>query len=465
MTRDEVVAHILERWAETASLAQILRDLARQLETSHDDEQEDELDRTRSAVPTPEELFQLLRAPDDQRDVVMMRLLWAAGLRSGELRALRAGDHDHTVGTLFVRGGKGDKDRYVLLDPVTNRLLKAWTWNQPPEQLLFPLGSHALRLVVIKWARKIGLLQKYAAVGLRFSPHSFRHSFATHLYQGGMQPESVRFLLGHEDMETTLLYVHGDIRVWRERFLQALVRDASTPQPPSHGKGPPESGPYRREVVAWILATVPPEGRLEEVVTALGQLRLGTMPSDERELVDALSGEIRFPDVVLGSRLPLMLSPDWIERLSCASGAPVLVRFLCGSGVLPAELPEVTDFDFKTGIAKVGARHVVVDPGTAHSVREHPEALAIEPEAAEALLWEGARKIGLAARYEGLGRTFTSNSLRCFFASRLCEGGMDLVALHNLLGHRSWATTQALALASPGRFRAEYLKCHPLASA
>lgn len=460
-TRDEVVAHILQQWAETASLANILRGLCLVLEPPDEDEEDE---RAKSAAPPVEEMFELLRAPSDQRDVLVIRILWAAGLRTGELCKLRVADYDSTVGTLFVRGGKGDKDRYVLLDPVTNRLLQAYVWNQPPQSPIFSVGKDAVRHAISKWARKIGLVQKYKALGLRFSPHSIRHCFATHLYRGGMRVESVQYLLGHEEVATTGLYIHGDITVWSERFHDAL--DRVSPPPPGAapaGRLLPDSGTYRAEVVEWILRHVPPEGRLEDVVAALGQLRLLEMPTADRELVDVLSGEVSFPDLVLGSRLPLSLSSHWIEQLSSASGAPVLVQFLSGSGVLPHDLPGLSEFDYRTGIFKVGGRYAVVDRDTARLVRQHPEALQVTPAAVEALLLEAARKIGLVERYAALDRRFTSNCLRYYYASRLCEARMDMLALHNLLGNLSSATTQAFAAASPLAYQAEYLKCHPLA--
>lgn len=123
------------------------------------------------------------------------------------MHKLRVADHDHTVQTLFIRAGKGDKDRYVLLDPVTNRLLKAWVWNHSPERHIFPIGPGAIAEVVNRWAGKVGLTQKYADLGLRFSTHSIRHGMATHCYAGNAAGRSP----GHDSAGTTKLYIHGDI--------------------------------------------------------------------------------------------------------------------------------------------------------------------------------------------------------------------------------------------------------------
>ena len=234
--------------------------------------------------------------------------------------------------------------------------------------------------------------------------------------------------------------------------------------PTSTLREPAQHGPQLREVLDWILSSVAAEGRLKEVVAALIELQIARIPRDERELVETLAGEIGFPEVALGSRLPLALSTFWTERLTAACRMPVLVQFLLASGVLPTALPSLAPFNFEAGVAKVAERYVVVDRATLQAVQAQPEVLLLTPEEAEAMLMDAAQETGLQSRYEGLGRKFTPISLRFAFASRLIERGLDLLVVHNLVGNYSWATTDSYAAATPLVYQADYLKYHPLAN-
>jgi site-specific recombinase XerD len=103
-----------------------------------------------------------------------------------------------------VRAGKESKDRYCLADPHTLSLLKL---DGPPQESLFGLHtSKSMETLVARLASETGLDRVYAARGEHLTPHSFRHAFATHLYLNGLELVSLRRLLGHEDLATTLVY-------------------------------------------------------------------------------------------------------------------------------------------------------------------------------------------------------------------------------------------------------------------
>lgn len=161
-----------------------------------------------AAIPTREEVGILLQAATVQpRDYLLMRLLYATGVRVGEVVALRWADVNWDELTIFVRDGKGDKDRYVLVDPTTLRLLAERKGESTPEMTLFGIKARAADKQFRKFARQTGLFQKYGEQGLGLAPHSFRHAFATHSYENGMDVYSLQALLGHEFLSTTYIYI------------------------------------------------------------------------------------------------------------------------------------------------------------------------------------------------------------------------------------------------------------------
>lgn len=169
-----------------------------------DEEQQDEPEESGVATPTVDEVFQLLDTPDNLRDRAMLRAYYATGLRRNEL--LECTPHDVSAGELriFARTGKLGKDRYVLLDPRTLQMLQEWG------------GEHG-KLIGIKEVRageifreaadRCGLRAKYAEQGLALTLHSLRHAFASHLYANGMSMASIKRLMGHARLATTVIYL------------------------------------------------------------------------------------------------------------------------------------------------------------------------------------------------------------------------------------------------------------------
>jgi len=163
---------------------------------------------------------QLINTPDPKssffsRDVAILELLYASGLRATELCELKWRDVNFEVGALRVIG-KGRKERVV---PVGQAALEAMQryikedrpkFERQPMDVLFlsrtgkPLERIALWMLVEKHARKSGLLQS------GISPHVLRHCFATHLIGGGADLRIVQELLGHSDISTTQIYTHVD---------------------------------------------------------------------------------------------------------------------------------------------------------------------------------------------------------------------------------------------------------------
>ncbi len=173
------------------------------------------------------EVRQLLEAPDPAtpigaRDAAMVELLYAAGLRVSELVHLRLQDVNLEAG--FVRVlGKGSKERIVPIGAHARRRIADYLEGGRNRQLGGRVSPH---LFVARAGRPMSrqgfwkLLKKYAlAAGIRkkVTPHTLRHSFASHLLEGGADLRAVQAMLGHADIATTQIYTH----VARDRIRRA----------------------------------------------------------------------------------------------------------------------------------------------------------------------------------------------------------------------------------------------------
>ncbi len=145
------------------------------------------------------------------RDRAMLELLYASGLRVSELCGLKPLDFDPTAGVLRVFG-KGSKERIVPMHMEAARYLSDYLAHWRP--LFSPICDNIFLNRSGKPLSRVGvwkLVQRYAqAAGIfrPISPHSFRHSFATHLLEGGADLRSVQMLLGHSDISATEIYTH-----------------------------------------------------------------------------------------------------------------------------------------------------------------------------------------------------------------------------------------------------------------
>ncbi|BCS87176.1 tyrosine recombinase XerC [Pseudodesulfovibrio sediminis] len=163
-----------------------------------------------------EEIGRLLALPDTStklgmRDKTMLELLYAAGLRVSELIEMKVLDYDAQVGMLRVFG-KGAKERLVPIhftaQDYLNQYLQATRPSfKPVEDFMFlnRSGKGLTRQGVWKLIKKFATL---ADIKRSISPHTFRHSFATHLLEGGADLRTVQLLLGHADISATEIYTH-----------------------------------------------------------------------------------------------------------------------------------------------------------------------------------------------------------------------------------------------------------------
>lgn len=144
------------------------------------------------------------------RDAAMLETLYSTGIRVSELVGLNLQDLDEISGTLIVRG-KGKKERLCPIGGAALRALRAYQAKRP-EKLREPRAvfvSQKLTRITVRQVDRLiqGYLRQTGIPG-RISPHSLRHSFATHLLERGADLRSVQELLGHASLSTTQIYTH-----------------------------------------------------------------------------------------------------------------------------------------------------------------------------------------------------------------------------------------------------------------
>lgn len=177
---------------------------------------------------TREEMSRVLAAPDPEtvlglRDRGMLEALYSTGARVSELVALNVADIP-TDGILRIRG-KGDKDRLVVLGESAARALRVYLERARPLLLngvataaLFL--SHAGTRITDRSVRRVVGKYTKEVTGRRLAPHALRHTFATHLLDGGADLRSVQELLGHANLSTTQTYTH----ISREHIMEVYER-------------------------------------------------------------------------------------------------------------------------------------------------------------------------------------------------------------------------------------------------
>jgi integrase/recombinase XerD len=196
------------------------------------------------AVLTREEVIGLLLHIRLRRYRIPVKLLYCCGLRISECLNLTVHDIQGKEGKLWIRGGKGGKDRMVPLpQSMLEDLRRYWAFHRNP-LLLFPnvgRGSNdpaqlSARMRTAKDPMPIGSVQRLIVLARKelhlphATPHTLRHSFATHLVEAGASLHVVKELLGHKQINTTMIYLHlthrtrEDSRILLEALCDGLPR-------------------------------------------------------------------------------------------------------------------------------------------------------------------------------------------------------------------------------------------------
>jgi len=152
------------------------------------------------------EIKKLISSADNIRDKTIIQLLYASGLRVSELAALNIDSIDEN--TVKVIRGKGGKDRITYIDPSTMKLIKEYiTTRNDKENALF-INKYQKRISVRSIER---IIKKYGiktGINKKITPHTLRHSFATHLLQNKANIVVIKDLLGHSNLTTTQIYTN-----------------------------------------------------------------------------------------------------------------------------------------------------------------------------------------------------------------------------------------------------------------
>lgn len=166
-----------------------------------------------------------LTTPEGQRNRAIVETLYSCGLRVSELVNLEIGKVFVDEGYVIVTG-KGSKERVVPISESALREISTWMDDRadidikPGEEQMLFVSRRGKRLTRVMIFYIIKRLAELAGIRKEISPHTLRHSFATHLLEGGANLRAIQQMLGHESIATTELYLHLDRSHLREEILQ-----------------------------------------------------------------------------------------------------------------------------------------------------------------------------------------------------------------------------------------------------
>ena len=152
------------------------------------------------------EIRDLLNSVDNLRDKLIIQLLYATGLRVSELCNLNVDDIEEEK--IFVHLGKGSKDRVVFMDENTKKLLEEYIRNRKGEEKALILNKNGKRISQRSIQNIIKKYAKKAKINKKITPHTLRHTFATHMLQNDADIVVIKDLLGHSNLSTTQIYTH-----------------------------------------------------------------------------------------------------------------------------------------------------------------------------------------------------------------------------------------------------------------
>jgi integrase/recombinase XerD len=158
-------------------------------------------------VLSQQEVRTLLKSCNFLKHRILLATIYGCGLRCAEARQLAVADVDLQRGMLHVKHGKGGKDRYVPLGEMLTRGIGKYLEAECPRRWLFEgingdyLSQRGTQWVVSEAVKKAGIIKEV-------STHTLRHSYATHLLEQGLDIVTIKELLGHETIETTMIYLH-----------------------------------------------------------------------------------------------------------------------------------------------------------------------------------------------------------------------------------------------------------------
>ena len=188
-------------------------------------------------VLSPEEVLRLLEAAPGPKHKAALSVAYGAGLRAMEVVALKVCDIDSKRMMLRVEQGKGHKDRQAMLSPTLLELLRDWWRIAQPEVWVFPGRDRINPMTTRQLNRACHMAAELVGLPNWVTPHTLRHSFATHLLEQKYDIRVIQVLLGHSKLDTTARYTQVAANIIRE-VVSPL--DRLTPLVPKKKDQPPE---------------------------------------------------------------------------------------------------------------------------------------------------------------------------------------------------------------------------------
>jgi site-specific recombinase XerD len=163
--------------------------------------------KTLPNVLSQEEIYKLINSPENTKHKAILYTIYSCGLRISELLNLRISDIRSDDSYIFIKGAKGKKDRRTLLSENLLKLLRQYYLEFKPSYWLFE-GQDGGKYSSTSVQKIYREAQKKSGANPWSTPHTLRHSFATHLLENGENLRNIQVLLGHESSKTTEIYTH-----------------------------------------------------------------------------------------------------------------------------------------------------------------------------------------------------------------------------------------------------------------
>lgn len=159
-------------------------------------------------IPTGSELLQLFNAAKSPKHRLLLKVLYSGGLRRSEIIKLKVEHLDFKNHRIYIKDSKGNKDRYTVLAQSIIPEIQQYLQQHQPKEYLFngkykgkPYSESA-----VKWGFEYAL--ERSGIEKHFTPHSLRHAFASHSLAIGTDIITIQKMMGHDDIRTTMLYLH-----------------------------------------------------------------------------------------------------------------------------------------------------------------------------------------------------------------------------------------------------------------
>ena len=246
-------------------------------------------------VLSKSEIVRLLRSATSLRDKLIIGMLYATGMRLSELAKLQWTDVDFQRNCITIRKGKGRTDRIVVLPDSYREILKEHSRLAEGQGFVFPGQLHGRYISPRTIQRIVKRTLKIASIAKPVTPHSLRHSFATHSFENGHDIRRIQKLLGHVRLETTTIYVKVADLPDRDFFQSPIDDLAAQSTSPRTAKEPVvprmQSNPQKTPVgnMRIHLQQQPSQGKLRtakvtiEILRAASPVYLtGTVAREER---------------------------------------------------------------------------------------------------------------------------------------------------------------------------------------